>query len=592
MHSYWNLLIAPLFQALRPARVVEIGALDGGNTRNILTAMPDDGMLHVIDPCPGADVAAMNSERLQLHRGLSLDVLPTLSSFDLGIVDGDHNWYTVRNELRLIDELHAGRADEFPLLIFHDTGWPYGRRDNYFDPSAIPASFRHPHAAAGMIPNQRELSAWAGLNPTIQNAAMEGGERNGVLTAIEDFIADSGREFIFRTLPINFGYGFLLSAERARRQPEVLAALDGLFSADNLLRLLTQLETNKVELHAQHHALSNRLLSLRQRKERAPWQRVGSKEKASISPIKLSVIVVVHDMGREAPRCLHALSRDYQRGIEDLDYEVIVVDNGSRAPLGKDLVEAFGNHFSYHYLDDAGASPAAALNFGASKARGEFLCLMVDGAHILTPGVLHYAARAFEQFAEPLVAVRYWYLGPGQQPVTCQQGYNATQEDVLLAQAQWPDNGYGLFLIGEEIGDQRNAWLRALFESNCLFLRKHVFNAIGGADERFDLPGGGFLNADIYREAAEYGETQTVVLLGEATFHQVHGGTTTNAAPEDAQRLIDRYRRQYREIRGEDHALPRTRIEYLGHLPLEARQAGRLVEPLRARFTPPAKQAD
>ena len=52
----------------------------------------------------------------------------------------------------------------------------------------------------------------------------------------------------------------------------------------------------------------------------------------------LTVVVVVYDMAREAERTLHSLSRTYQRGIDDLDYEVIVVENGSpagHAPRGR-----------------------------------------------------------------------------------------------------------------------------------------------------------------------------------------------------------------------------------------------------------------
>ncbi len=43
----------------------------------------------------------------------------------------------------------------------------------------------------------------------------------------------------------------------------------------------------------------------------------------------LAVVVVMHNMRREAARTLHSLSRSYQRGIDDLDYEVVVVENGS-----------------------------------------------------------------------------------------------------------------------------------------------------------------------------------------------------------------------------------------------------------------------
>ena len=45
----------------------------------------------------------------------------------------------------------------------------------------------------------------------------------------------------------------------------------------------------------------------------------------------LSVVVVFYNMQREAARTLHSLSRAYQQGIDDLDYEVIVVENGSDA---------------------------------------------------------------------------------------------------------------------------------------------------------------------------------------------------------------------------------------------------------------------
>jgi hypothetical protein len=42
-----------------------------------------------------------------------------------------------------------------------------------------------------------------------------------------------------------------------------------------------------------------------------------------------------------------------------------------------------------------------------------------------------------------------------------------------------------------------------MFETNCLFMKRSLFEALGGADERFDYPGGGFLNLDIFKRAME-----------------------------------------------------------------------------------------
>jgi hypothetical protein len=50
----------------------------------------------------------------------------------------------------------------------------------------------------------------------------------------------------------------------------------------------------------------------------------------------------VPQYAQEAQRTLHSLSRAYQEGIEDLDYEVIVVENGSSPDqaLGEELVRS------------------------------------------------------------------------------------------------------------------------------------------------------------------------------------------------------------------------------------------------------------
>ena len=47
------------------------------------------------------------------------------------------------------------------------------------------------------------------------------------------------------------------------------------------------------------------------------------------NPIELSLVVCAYKMSRELPRTLFTLSKDYQRGIDDLEYEIVVVDHGA-----------------------------------------------------------------------------------------------------------------------------------------------------------------------------------------------------------------------------------------------------------------------
>lgn len=51
----------------------------------------------------------------------------------------------------------------------------------------------------------------------------------------------------------------------------------------------------------------------------------------------MSLVVIVYDMQREAPRTLQSLTPEYRHGMAVDHYEVLVVDNGSPMPLGQDV---------------------------------------------------------------------------------------------------------------------------------------------------------------------------------------------------------------------------------------------------------------
>ncbi|MFN2507814.1 MAG: glycosyltransferase [Chthoniobacterales bacterium] len=285
----------------------------------------------------------------------------------------------------------------------------------------------------------------------------------------------------------------------------------------------------------------------------------------------LSVVVVVHNIPREAPRTLYSLSANYQRHIAPDDYEVIVVDNGSDPPFDPNVIKDLAGNFRLVRMDDAAPSPAQAVNRGISEAQGEIIGVMVDGARLVTPGLLHFSRHGAALYERAVVASIGWLLGFDDQRWALEAGHNREREDALLEAIDWPSDGYRLFEIGTLAGSSPNPWLLAIAESNALFLRRELWEMLGGFDERFDLPGGGFVNLDIYRRARELPNTELVVLLGEGTFHQIHGGIATNADIDVFPRALLHWAKQYENIRGRPWTLPpQGKATYLGTLPRSA----------------------
>jgi glycosyltransferase involved in cell wall biosynthesis len=287
--------------------------------------------------------------------------------------------------------------------------------------------------------------------------------------------------------------------------------------------------------------------------------------------MKLSVILIAYDMAREIPRTLQGLARTYQTIGETLDYEVLLIDNGSPEPLDPASFEHIDVPVKLIRIDNAHASPAQAINYAAEQAQGELLCLMIDGAHLITPGVFDLALSADRAFSNAVSGVRYFFLGPDEQNISINQGYSKDEEDRLLEKIQWPNNGYDLFDIGSPLraGAQNITWFNRMFEANCLFLKRELFVHIGGVDESFDSPGGGFLNLDLYKRACDAPGVVPVQLVGEGTFHQLHGGTTTNVSMEKRVAKTEEYRQQYRAIRGHDQLMTDKDVHFLGHLPTQ-----------------------
>lgn len=255
-----------------------------------------------------------------------------------------------------------------------------------------------------------------------------------------------------------------------------------------------------------------------------------------MSTPSLSVIVIVYNMPRQAMNTLYSLSLPYQKNVVETDYEVVVVENDSGNNLDPAAVAALGPQFRYFLREEQGVSPAPAINHAFAQCRGQQIGLVIDGARLVSPRVLEYALLAHRMTGDALVMVPGYHLGERDQKFHLQTGHSEQLEIEQLQKLEWRDNGYRLFKWACWSSSNQRGYLQPMQECNALFCSADNFRRIGGADERFDQPGGGSINLYIYRRLGTLPDIALFVLPGEGSFHQFHGGVTTQELPDDDER--------------------------------------------------------
>jgi len=238
--------IVPALELAGVRSVVEVG-VEGASMTAVLRDYLDrvDGCATGIDPhpSPAARAAYAGDRRLELIEAHSPGALTVVGRADAYLLDGDHNHWTVLGELRAIA---TAAPDGHPLVFVHDAGWPAGRRDQYYDPAALPAEAVHPHTYAQGVRPGTTASGDGGFRGegAFAWAIDEGGPANGVRTAVEDFVAEAPR-FRWAFVPSLFGlavvwagdapYAAALEQHLARFGLEhlTLAVLDARLPADD-----------------------------------------------------------------------------------------------------------------------------------------------------------------------------------------------------------------------------------------------------------------------------------------------------------------------------------------------------------------------
>ena len=242
-------LIEPILETAQVKAVAEVGAYAGDFTEVLLRWAARTGVqITAIDPLPQPALTKLAEENaeLDLIEATSAEALSQMDLPDALIIDGDHNYHTVSEELRTIGERSLG--PDMPLLLMHDVAWPHARRDAYYAPDRVPEEYREKMIrGAGLVPDERG-TVLGGL-PYKWAARVEGGERNGVLTALEDF-AEGKEQLRVALIPVFYGLAVVWH-EGAPWADEIAA----LVSPWDRSPILARLEANRTRhLAAQHVA--------------------------------------------------------------------------------------------------------------------------------------------------------------------------------------------------------------------------------------------------------------------------------------------------------------------------------------------------
>lgn len=257
MNRFWEAVIRPCLESIQAKSIVEIGSDRGLGTKKIIDYCKEyNGKLISIDPFPKYDYEEWEKEsegRFKLYKDLSLNRLPLLNQYDAILVDGDHNWYSVYNELTIIKKVFGEK--ELPLIFLHDIGWPYARRDLYYNPDNIPEAYRQPYEKKGILPGELNLVEHGGLNDHLNNSIYENNLKNGVLTAIEDFLneLDSPDDIGFIGMPGFFGLGIIYSKNKHK------SILDVIHSESLNYRITEEVEKERVQKLIENKNISDTL---------------------------------------------------------------------------------------------------------------------------------------------------------------------------------------------------------------------------------------------------------------------------------------------------------------------------------------------
>jgi len=135
MYRFWEPVVKSTLLAIKPKHIVEVNYESGEMTYLLLDYCRNhDCKLTIIDPNSMIYEQELSAydQKYELFKDLSLNRLHLLEPYEVIFLEGDHNYFTVYQELKLIEK--GKDILSFPIIFIHETfkhetAWLYGKTD-------------------------------------------------------------------------------------------------------------------------------------------------------------------------------------------------------------------------------------------------------------------------------------------------------------------------------------------------------------------------------------------------------------------------------------------------------------------------------
>lgn len=369
-------IILPILKKIKASRIIEIGVGTGKLTEDLLgLAEANEGELDCIDLYSWDDKIEKiisSSEHGRFFMELSSEILPTLNAADAYIIAGDFNYYTVLNDLNNAWKLSHKEQKPF-LALVRGLTWPFGRRDGYYNPNAIPQDHVHPHTWMQAINvDDPDIAKIGFRSSTIAFACHEGGEKNGVRTAVLDFTDEHKQELTWVEIPAFLGLGIIYSSD-APWSSEITHFLKAFKQEDLVsqqeeyrMKLLTQFSLTRDEMYRKQRYRQNGSFD-----EEAFCRKIftGEGKKSGLGLVSIIIPTLNRPtLVREAIKS--ALQQTYQ------DIEIVVVNDGGESLSS--LIASFNDKRVVYTEHKTNQGLPNARNTGINISKGTYIAYLDD----------------------------------------------------------------------------------------------------------------------------------------------------------------------------------------------------------------------